>query len=174
MGMGLDDLDSVCDQASDAGVVCACNINCPGQIVISGAAGAVNKAIELAKDAGAKRAILLPVSAPFHCALMKPAEEKLAEVLNETDFNDLNIHLVNNADAQILKNGNDVRQSLIKQVVSPVRWEESVNVLLDEGVDHFLEVGTGKVLTGFINRIDRNVEKHSVSDVESYNNYLGR
>jgi len=174
MGAEYEMVDGICREASSVGIVCTSNINCPGQIVISGAAEAVKKAVDMLKDAGIRKAVLLPVSAPFHCDLMKPAELKLSEVLKKTTFRDLNIPLVNNADAKILNEGKDVRKSFIKQVVSPVRWSDSVNLLLENGVDHFVEVGPGKVLTGFIGRIDKSVERHNIGDLQSYTNYLKR
>ncbi|MBU1627628.1 ACP S-malonyltransferase [bacterium] len=174
MGGQLDKINEICEKASSSGVVCASNINCPGQIVISGAALAVNKAGELLKEAGIKKIFTLPVSAPFHCDLMESAKEKLKEVLKKTEFRDLKVPLINNADVKVLTKGDDIRKSFIKQVVSPVRWEDSVRLLIKKGVNHFTEVGPGKVLTGFIDRIDRDVEKHSVCDVNSFTEYLNR
>jgi [acyl-carrier-protein] S-malonyltransferase len=174
MGADIEKVNEICKNASQAGVVCASNINCPGQIVISGSAKTVKKAVDLLKEAGIKKTLILPVSAPFHCALMKPAEVKLTEVLKNATIRDLSIPLVNNADVKILTEGNDVLKSFVKQVVSPVRWEESIKLLIENGVDIFVEVGPGKVLTGFINRIDKEVEKYNVGDVGSLNDYLDR
>jgi [acyl-carrier-protein] S-malonyltransferase len=135
-------------------VVSAANLNAPDQVVIAGDSGAVNRAIELAKTAGARRAILLQVSAPFHCALMKPAQERLAADLNATNFSDLNFPLVNNWQAQEVRTGAEARQGLYQQVPNPVRWAESIRYLAAQGVQRFVEVGPGGVLTGLLRSID--------------------
>jgi len=149
-----DKLDDILKEAAQGEVVSAANLNSPDQIVIAGHAGAVNRAMELAKAAGAKRAILLPVSAPFHCALMKPAQEKLAHDLNETQFHDLDVPLINNWQAAPIKRGADAREGLFQQVPNPVRWTESIRYLAAQGVTEFIEVGAGGVLTGLLKNID--------------------
>ncbi|HME06469.1 MAG TPA: ACP S-malonyltransferase [Bryobacteraceae bacterium] len=147
-------LDSILKEAAQDEIVSAANLNSPDQIVIAGHAGAVNRAIELAKAAGAKRAILLPVSAPFHCALMKPAQEKLAADLNATEFHDVLVPLINNWQAQPITKGADAREGLYQQVPNPVRWTESIRYLAAQGVTEFVEVGAGGVLTGLLRSID--------------------
>lgn len=149
-----DTLDRVLDEAAQGEVVSAANLNSPDQVVIAGHAGAVQRAVELAKAAGAKRAVLLPVSAPFHCALMKPAQERLAADLDQTVFRDLRIPLVNNWQAREIRTGAEAREGLYQQVPNPVRWAESVRYLAAQGVTRFVEVGAGAVLTGLLRNID--------------------
>lgn len=149
-----DALESVLDEAAQGEVVSAANLNSPDQVVIAGHAGAVQRAVELAKAAGAKRAVLLPVSAPFHCALMKPAQERLAADLDQTVFRDLRIPLVNNWQAREIRTGAEAREGLYQQVPNPVRWAESVRYLAAQGVTRFVEVGAGAVLTGLLRNID--------------------
>ena len=147
-------LDTILQDAGQGEIVSAANLNSPDQIVIAGNAGAVNRAMELAKAAGAKRAILLPVSAPFHCALMKPAQEMLAADLNSTEFRDLAQPLINNWQAQPVTTGAQAREGLYQQVPNPVRWTESIRYLVAQGVTEFIEVGAGGVLTGLLKSID--------------------
>jgi [acyl-carrier-protein] S-malonyltransferase len=147
-------------------------LNSPGQIVIAGNREAVERAIPLAKEAGAKRAIPLQVSAPFHCALLKPAEDRLAVDLENISFSDLRYSLVTNVDAQPIRNADEARSALKRQVSRPVRWEESVRRLLDEGVKTFVEVGPGKVLLGLIKLIDKSVTMLNVEDEKSVENTL--
>ncbi|MGA3187751.1 MAG: ACP S-malonyltransferase [Bryobacteraceae bacterium] len=152
--MPLENLDGVLAEAAQGEVVSAANLNSPDQIVIAGHAGAVNRAVELAKAAGAKRAILLPVSAPFHCALMKPAQEKLKVDLDATEFRDLEIPLVNNWQAREIRTGAEAREGLYNQVPNPVLWTDSIRLLALNGVTRFVEVGAGGVLTGLLRNID--------------------
>jgi len=147
-------LEGVLEQAAQGEVVSAANLNAPDQVVIAGHAGAVNRAIALAKAAGARRAVLLPVSAPFHCALMKPAQERLAADLNTTRFAELNCPLVNNWQAHEVRTAAEARQGLFEQVPNPVRWAESIRYLAAQGVERFIEVGAGGVLTGLLRSID--------------------
>jgi [acyl-carrier-protein] S-malonyltransferase len=147
-------LYAILQEAAQGEIVSAANLNSPDQIVIAGHAGAVNRAMELAKAAGAKRAILLPVSAPFHCALMKPAQEMLASDLNATEFRDLAQPLINNWQAQPVTTGSAAREGLYQQVPNPVRWTDSIRYLAAKGVTRFIEVGAGGVLTGLLKNID--------------------
>ena len=147
-------LDAVLEQAAQGEVVSAANLNTTEQVVIAGHAGAVNRAIELAKAAGARRGVLLPVSAPFHCALMKPAQERLRADLDATDFHDLAVPLVNNWQAVEVRTGAAAREGLYQQVPNPVRWVESVRRLAAQGVLRCVEVGAGGVLTGLLRGID--------------------
>lgn len=147
-------LDAVLAQAAQGEVVTAANLNSPDQIVIAGHAGAVGRAIEMAKVAGAKRGILLPVSAPFHCPLMQPAQERLRADLDATAFADLRYPLINNWQAREIRTGVEAREGLYQQVPNPVRWLETIRTLLAQGVERFVEVGAGGVLTGLLRSID--------------------
>lgn len=147
-------LDRVLAEAAQGEVVTAANLNSPDQIVIAGHAAAVNRAMELAKAAGAKRAVLLPVSAPFHCPLMQPAQTRLSTDLEATQFSDLAIPLINNWQAREVTTGAEAREGLYHQVPNPVRWHESIRVVASKGVDRFVEVGAGAVLTGLLRNID--------------------
>jgi len=135
--------------------------------VISGHAAAVKRAVEIASQLGAKRAVILPVSAPFHCALMMPAQEKLAKDLDQTSFADLQVPLVTNVDADTETTGAEAKDALVRQVSMPVRWEESVRLLIDEGVNTFVEVGPGRVLTGLLRQIERSVAALNIEDEKS-------
>jgi [acyl-carrier-protein] S-malonyltransferase len=152
--MPLEKLDAVLAEAAQGEVVTAANLNSPDQIVIAGHVGAVNRACELAKAAGAKRAIILPVSAPFHCALMKLAQEKLKVDLDATEFRDLAVPLVNNWQGREVHTGAEAREGLFQQVPNPVLWTDSVRLLAVNGVTRFIEVGAGGVLTGLLRNID--------------------
>jgi [acyl-carrier-protein] S-malonyltransferase len=152
--MPLEKLEGVLADAAQGEVVTPANLNSPDQIVIAGHAGAVNRAMELAKAAGAKRAILLPVSAPFHCPLMKPAQDKLKTDLDSTEFRDLDIPLVNNWQAHEIRTGAEAREGLFQQVPNPVLWTDSIRNLAAHGVTRFIEVGAGAVLTGLLRNID--------------------
>jgi [acyl-carrier-protein] S-malonyltransferase len=157
-------LDAILEQAAEGEVVSAANLNAPDQVVIAGHAGAVHRAIELAQAAGARRAILLPVSAPFHCALMKLAQDHLAADLNATAFSDLSRPLVNNWLAQEVHTGAEARQGLYQQVPNPVRWAESIRYLAAQGVQRFVEVGAGGVLTGLLRSIDASLQGFRFGD----------
>lgn len=148
------ELDVILAKAAEGEVLTAANLNGPDQVVIAGHAGAVNRAVELAKAAGAKRAVLLQVSAPFHCPLMKPAQDRLGADLSATSFADLITPLVNNWQARVVRSGFEAREGLYKQVPNPVRWADSIRALAAEGVDRFIEVGPGNVLTGLLRNID--------------------
>jgi [acyl-carrier-protein] S-malonyltransferase len=125
---------------------------------------AVQRAVELAPARGAKKAILLPVSAPFHCSLMKSAERRLEEDLKKIVFRDPDFPLVNNVDARVLKSGEEIRSSLLRQVCSPVRWSDSVALLIEQGIRQFVEVGPGRVLSGLIRQVDKGVRLANVED----------
>ena len=147
-------LDAVLREAAQSEVVSAANLNSPDQVVIAGHAGAVHRAIELSKAAGARRAVLLPVSAPFHCELMKPAQERLRQDLDILEFGDLRCPLINNWQAEEVRQGAAARQGLYEQVPNPVRWADIIRRLAAAGVGRFLEVGAGNVLTGLLRNID--------------------
>ena len=164
--LGLDRalVSQACSEAADAGPVQVANLNGPGQTVIAGATAAVKRAADLAKAKGAKRAVLLPVSAPFHSALLAPAAERLAEVLRGVRFRNLAVPLVTNVDAEFLTEGARVMDTLVRQVTAPVRWEEVVLRLAKEGVTTCVEVGPGKVLSGLIRRIAPETQVLNVED----------
>jgi [acyl-carrier-protein] S-malonyltransferase len=166
LGTTVDEAKEICDEAAEGEVVSIANINSPAQIVIAGSKSAVDRAIDAAKKRG-RRAMLLPVSAPFHCELMKPAEERLRPVLEAANLKDLWFSVVSNVDASPIGTATAVRNALLRQVASPVRWVESVQRMISMGVRRFVEVGPGKVLTGLIKRIDSSVELINVSDVAS-------
>jgi [acyl-carrier-protein] S-malonyltransferase len=149
-----DRLAGVLAEAAQGEIVTAANFNTPEQVVIAGNASAVNRAVELAKAAGARRAVLLPVSAPFHCPLMKPAQQRLKADLDATEFSDLEIPLVNNWQAREVRTGAEAREGLYHQVPNPVRWTETVRLLTRAGVTRFIECGAGSVLSGLIRNID--------------------
>ena len=167
LGLAADKVAELCAEAAQGQIVSPANMNSPGQVVIAGDAGAVERASALAKTAGALKAVPLAVSAPFHCALMKPAQARLAADLAEIDFRDLAIPLVNNCAAAIVRTGEEARSGLIEQVPSPVRWEESIRRLAAEGVSRFVEIGPGRVLTGLLRSIDRALEGVAVGDQAS-------
>jgi [acyl-carrier-protein] S-malonyltransferase len=152
--MPFEKLEGVLIDAAQGEVVTAANLNSPDQIVIAGHAGAVNRAMELAKAAGAKRAILLPVSAPFHCPLMKPAQDKLKVDLDAAEFRDLEVPLINNWQAREIRTGAEAREGLYNQVPNPVLWSASIAFLAAQGFTKFVEVGAGGVLTGLLRNID--------------------
>jgi [acyl-carrier-protein] S-malonyltransferase len=147
-------LEPILEEAAQGEIVSAANLNSPDQIVIAGHVGAVTRAVVLAKAAGAKRGIMLPVSAPFHCALMIPAQQRLAADLDAADFQDLTFPLVNNWQARPIQTGGEARTGLYQQVPNPVRWTESVRYLAGQGVSRFVEVGAGFVLTALLRTID--------------------
>jgi len=147
-------LDSILEEAAQGEVVSAANLNSPDQIVIAGHTGAVGRAIELAKAAGARRAVLLTVSAPFHCSLMRPVQERLRADLNAIEFHDLTMPLVNNWQARLIHTGAEAREGLYQQIPNPVRWSESIQMLVSQGVTRFIEVGAGSVLTGIVRNIN--------------------
>lgn len=167
LGLSRDDVIEVCKKAGEMGIVEPANFNCPGQIVIAGEVAAVNEAIKLATEKGAKRAMLLNVSAPFHCSLLRPAGEKLSQELANVPVYSMNVPVVTNVTGKIIESENDIKDLLIKQVSSSVFWEDCVRTLVENGVDTFIEIGPGKVLSGFIKKIDKSVSIYNVEDKES-------
>ncbi|MCU1231953.1 MAG: malonyl CoA-acyl carrier protein transacylase [Acidobacteria bacterium] len=167
IGPTVEEVQSICAEAAEGEVLSVANINAPGQVVIAGTKNAIDRAIAVAKSRGVRRALPLPVSAPFHCALMKPAEERLEPVLRDAAFKDLWLSLISNVDASPIGTAHAVRNALVRQVASPVRWVESVQHMVSMGVRRFVEIGPGSVLTGLIKRIDPSVELINVSDVPS-------
>lgn len=157
IGAAQEDVQKMCEAAKASGYVAPANFNCPGQIVVSGEAAAVKKCSEIAKEFGAKRVVELPVSAPFHCKMMQPAADKLMPVLGTISFGDIKIPVVTNKDATALTDKNLIKDNLIKQVVSPVKWQESVLYMISAGIDTFIEIGPGKALSGFVKKISKDV-----------------
>jgi [acyl-carrier-protein] S-malonyltransferase len=153
LGLDLATIEAACREAAQGEVVSPANVNSPGQVVIAGHKGAVERASALCKAKGAKRAVPLPVSAPFHCALMQPAQERLAPELAALAFSDPVPPLVNNVDAEVIRDGAACRAGLVRQVSGSVRWQESVERLVREGVTSFVEVGPGSVLSGLVRKI---------------------
>ncbi|MFV8827114.1 ACP S-malonyltransferase [Alkalihalobacterium sp. APHAB7] len=168
LGMDRHALLEVTEEVSNnGGSVQLANLNCPGQIVISGTAEGVGKASELAKEKGAKRVIPLQVSGPFHSSLMKPAAEKLSTVLDEITISEAEVPVIANVTADVVTNSAEIKEKLIEQVYSPVLWEDTVRRLLDLGVDTFVEIGAGNVLSGLVRKVQRRVNVYSISDIES-------
>ena len=167
IGVDRDKIVEVCQQVSAESPVQAVNFNCPGQIVIAGATKGVELAVEELKAAGAKKAVILPVSAPFHSTLMKPAAEKLAVELDKVTISDAKIPVVANVSAEILTKAEDIKASLVAQAASPVLWEDCVARMKEFGADLLLEAGPGKTLCGFSRRIDKTIKSLNVEDVAS-------
>jgi len=172
IGLEREQVLEICKMASAEGVVEAANFNCPGQIVVAGEVEAVNKAINLAKAKGAKKAVLLAVSAPFHCSLLKPAADNLAKELEKVVIKDTKIPVVSNVNADFAREGQQVKELLVKQVNSPVLWEDCIKKMINSGVDTFVEVGPGKVLSGFVKKIDKTLKVTNVEDTESLYNTI--
>lgn len=172
--IGLDDalIAKACAEAAQGEVVSPVNFNSPGQVVIAGNKAAVERANELCKAAGAKRALPLPVSVPSHCALMKPAADKLADDLNSISFHTAVIPVVNNVDVIAAADAAAIKDALVRQLYSPVRWTESIEFLAAQGVDTVIELGAGKVLSGLIKRINKELNTASVTDVASLKDAL--
>ena len=171
LGMERDKVDQIC-RSLDSGYAAAANYNCPGQIVIAGEKAAVEEAIGKCKNAGAKRAVALAVSVPSHCLLMSDASEKLAKLLDTIEFKSPLIPVVNNADARLLSSAEEIKPSLVRQLSNPLLWEDSVKTMTDYGIDIFVEVGPGKVLSGLIKRIAPEAKIFHVENVESLENTL--
>lgn len=173
----IDQIESICEEAAQGEVVSVANENSPDQTVIAGEKSAVERAGELARKAGAKRVVMLPVSAPFHCALMSPAQIRLRADLEALDFADLRVPLVNNVEATVVRDGASVRNGLVEQVPNRVRWVESMFRLVDEGVEQFIEVGPGAVLSGLLRNIDsarKCLKLGEITDWDKVNEGLSR
>ncbi|HWU38168.1 MAG TPA: ACP S-malonyltransferase [Candidatus Acidoferrum sp.] len=164
LGLDRNQVIEACQKAHDAGVVQVANLNAPGQTVVAGAKSAVQRAVEVAKSMGARRALPLPVSAPFHSTLMAPAAARLEPVLRSLSIHDLRVPLVTNVEADLLTDGTKVLDTLVRQVTAPVRWDEVVSRLVKEGAEIFIEVGPGTVLSGLIRRIAPAVRVFNVQD----------
>jgi [acyl-carrier-protein] S-malonyltransferase len=174
--LGLEDdlVRQVCDAAAQGQVVSAVNFNSPGQVVIAGDAGAVERAAEGAKAAGAKRALLLSVSVPSHCILMKPAADSLAETLAGTPLETPSIPVVSNVDVAVYRDAGEIRDGLERQLCNPVRWSETIHYLIANGVDNLLEAGPGRVLAGLCRRIDRSASAIGLDSPANLDKALGK
>jgi [acyl-carrier-protein] S-malonyltransferase len=166
LGLDRETVDRICSSVN-SGYVAPANYNCPGQIVLSGERPAVEEAIKLASDTGAIKAVPLAVSAPSHCKLMEPASNSLSELLDGIEFRSPQIPIVNNADAAFLEEPEKIKDSLVRQLNNPLLWEDSIKVMINKGIDTFIEVGPKNVLAGLIKRIDRNVKILNVEDMKS-------
>lgn len=167
IGMDDESVTVVCEKAQEVGIVSPANFNCPGQITVAGEIGAVEKACEIAKEMGAKRAMMLPVSAPFHCKMLVGAGEKLAREMENVTFSELKVPLITNVTADYVKSAEEIKPLLIRQVSSSVLWEKSIRRMLADGVDTFIEVGPGKALSGFMRKITKEVTVLNVEDMKS-------
>lgn len=168
--IGLDNeaIADACEQAAQGEVVSPVNFNSPGQVVIAGNKGAVERAAALCKESGAKMAVALPVSVPSHCELMKPAAEQLAKALTDIEFKQPQIAVINNVDVSMPTDAQQIKDALVRQLYCPVRWSETITLMATQGVKSLYEVGPGKVLTGLTKRIDRSITAKAVNDVASF------
>ncbi len=164
-----EDVREICAKASEKGVCEPANFNCPGQITVAGEKAAVEYACELAKEKGAKRAVLMPVSAPFHCSMLRGAGEKLKAELEKVEIGEMKIPLITNVTADYVKSSDEIRDILVRQVSSSVLFEESLRRMMADGVDTFIEIGPGKALSGFVKRIDKTKTILNIEDMASLN-----
>lgn len=167
IGLSNEDVIECCNIASELGVCSPANFNCPGQLVVSGEVNAVEKCCEEAKSKGAKRAMIMPVSAPFHCAMLAGAGEKLSKELENVPVADMKIPVITNVTADYVASKDDIKPLLISQISSSVRWEDTIRRMIADGVDTFVEIGPGKTLSGFVRRIDKNMKCYNVEDMAS-------
>lgn len=174
LGLGLAEARAVSEKAAENEVCQAANDNDPGQVVVSGHRGAVERTIALAKEAGAKRAVLLPVSAPFHCALMQPAADRMAETLEAADIARPRFPVVSNVTAEPVSEPAKIRRLLVEQITAPVRWREGVERMVADGVEEIWEIGAGKALSGMVRRIDRSVSTRSIGTANDIAAAMGK
>lgn len=167
LALDADAVYAICKDASAKGIVEPANFNCPGQITVAGEKDAVAYACELAKERGAKRAVMLPVSAPFHCSMLKGAGEKLEKELNNVPVSDLAVPLITNVTADYVKSKDEIKDLLVRQVSSSVLFEKSLRRMLADGVDTFVEIGPGKTLCGFVKKITKDANAYHVEDMQS-------
>lgn len=172
LGLESEVVEECCKNASDIGIVEPANYNCPGQIVIAGAVEAVKKAAELCTQKGARRAMMLSVSGPFHCSMLKPAGEKLASELENIEFDNFKIPLIANVTGDVVAKASEIKNTLVSQVSNPVKWDSSVRLMIEKGVDTFIEIGPGKVLSGFVKKISKDVRTLNIEDLSSLDQAL--
>ncbi len=173
LGLSLEDAQAVADEAAQGEVCTAANDNAPGQVVLSGAKAAIERAIEIAKEKGAKRSVLLPVSAPFHCALMQPAADAMADALANVTIQAPSVAVVANVAAEKVIDPEEIRKLLVEQVCGSVRWREGVLYMKEQGVEQLVELGTGKVLSGLAKRIDRSLSGMAINGPADIESFLG-
>lgn len=167
IGLSDEDVIKICEIASNVGIVQVANFNCPGQVAIAGEIAAVEKACEIAKEMGAKKTLILPVSAPFHCSMLKSAGDKLAYELEKITLGAMKIPVVTNVTAEYITDSSLVKEFLIKQVSNPVKFSGSISAMLENGVDTFIEIGPGKVLSGFVKKINKEARVFNIEDIDS-------
>ncbi|MDD3652921.1 MAG: ACP S-malonyltransferase [Desulfotomaculaceae bacterium] len=172
MGLSSERVQDLCGKASETGIIEAVNLNCPGQVVVAGDNAGLEAARRFAKEYGAKRFVTIPVSAPFHSSMMKPAGDRLSIDLDKVSITDPSIPIVSNVTAEFARTGLEIKRLLIRQVYSPVRWEESIRLLIKSGVTTFIEVGPGKVLCGLIKKISREIRTGNIEDKVSLEKVL--
>ncbi|MEE9551708.1 MAG: ACP S-malonyltransferase [Gammaproteobacteria bacterium] len=172
LGLQDEQINNVCEKSAQGQIVSAANYNSPGQVVIAGHAEAIERAVEIAKEAGAKRSIILPVSVPSHCELMQAAAGHLADRLKAVDLSTPTIPVIHNVDIAQRTNADEISQALIEQLYKPVRWVETIQMMATKGITQIVECGPGKVLSGLIKRIDKNIQVLPVYDPESLNKAL--
>ncbi len=173
LGLELGELEQICEEFNAGDMICACaNLNAPGQIVIAGSTAAVDQACSAAKVRGAKRAMILPVSAPAHCALMAPAAAQLGEELASLDINAPRFKIIHNVDVSSHTDANEIRNALIGQMTAPVRWIETIELIQSSGVTQLIECGPGKVLSGLVKRITKDLSCANIGDAESVRNQI--
>lgn len=173
LNLDADKIQEACDEVADLGRCMIANYNCPGQIAIAGDKAAVEKASEIVLEKGARRAVMLNVSGPFHTPLLQSASEKLNVELNSTQINDMNIPVITNLTAEVVNDKSEVIDILTKQVMSPVKWEQSVRKMLELGVDTFIELGPGRTLSSFVKKVTRDVAVYNVEDLKTLDKLLG-
>jgi [acyl-carrier-protein] S-malonyltransferase len=172
IGLNREQVLDICRDSREAGLVEPANYNAPGQIVVAGETRGIEYAVELAQKAGAKRAIILPVSAPFHCSMLAPAGVRLAEELKNVTVQDPTIPVIANVSGDYVQTGEDIRAALIRQVSHSVYWEDTIERMVQDGVEAFIEVGPGKVLSGFVKRIAKDIDIYNVEDMASLHKLL--
>ena len=174
LGMDAEVIEKICNETE--GYVSIANYNCPGQIVITGEEAAVGKASEALKEAGAKRVVPLNVSGPFHSKMLEPAGERLGRVIDETTINEVKVPYVSNVTAQLVTDTVNIRELLVKQISSSVRWQQTIELMIESGVDTFVEIGPGKTLSGFMRKItrDENIKTYHIETPEELDAYVER
>jgi [acyl-carrier-protein] S-malonyltransferase len=172
IGLDSDSIGEVCRESQAKGIVEPANYNCPGQIVIAGEVKAVEYACELAKEKGARKTVMLSVSGPFHTSMLEPAAEMLAEELKNIEINPMSVPVITNVTADYIENSDDIKETLRRQVMSSVRWEQTIRKLIADGFDTFIEIGPQKTLSAFVKKIDRKVKTLNVEDMKSLNDAI--
>lgn len=173
IGLDREEVIEICEEAQNTGIIGPANFNCPGQVVVAGETAAVNEAVRLATEKGAKRAVLLNVSAPFHCIMLEPAGEQLREALKDIEVHPMTVPVVSNVTGKVIPSEDQVKELLVQQVSKSVLWEDCIRTMAEAGVDTFVEIGPGKVLGGFVKKIDKELRTFNVEDKASLDKTLG-